>query len=289
MNSSERAKEVVLPPSLAAKDVGRLAFRPSYGRYDAVIIDLSKLRFIRPIGVIAILCLAAKLSDRKIRCRIVVPRDGKAWSYLYRIGLLEALSHIEPLNVSEEVLDRVDERLTALIPVRGFSSYGEVEEIAARVEEAFQASMAGLVSLLPTCHTVVAELAGNVVAHSGTGRGWVLAQRYIGGDSPVVEIAVGDGGIGIRRSLAKNKGRERGALSDRDALRTAIDDGVSRFTDPHRGYGLGHIRAEVRRGRQRKLFMASGVGRLHMYSDGRVRTLPGPHIPGVLAEARVPC
>lgn len=289
MNSSERAKEIVLPPSVAAKDVDRLAFRPSYSRYDAVSIDLSRLRFIRPIGVIAILCLAAELSDKRIRCRIVVPRDGKAWSYLYRIGLLEALSHIEPLDVGEGVLDRVDQRLTALIPVRGFSSYTEVEEIAARVEDVFQASSAGLASLLLTCHTVVAELAGNVVAHSGTGRGWILAQRYIGGDSPVVEIAVGDGGIGIRRSLAKNKERYRGALGDRDSLRRAVDDGVSRFADPHRGFGLGHIRAEVRKGRQRKLFLASGVGRLHIYSDGKVRTGPGPHIPGVLAEARVPC
>lgn len=289
MNLSERTKEIVLPPLVAAKDVGRLAFRPSYGRYDAVIIDLSKVRFIRPIGVIAILGLAAELSDKRIRCRIVVPRDGKAWSYLYRIGLLEALSHIEPLNVGEGVLDHVDQRLTALIPVRGFGSYGEVEDIAARVEEVFQASLAGLASLLPTCHTVVAELAGNVVAHSGTGRGWVLAQRYIGGDSPVVEIAVGDGGIGIRRSLAKNKERYRGALRDQDALRRAIYDGVSRFADPHRGYGLGHIRAEVRKGRQRRLFLASGVGRLHIYSDGKVRTGAGAHIPGVLAEARVPC
>ena len=289
MNSSERAKEIVLPPSVAAKDVGRLAFRRSYSSYDAVVIDLSMLRFIRPIGIVAILCLAAELSDKRIRCRIIVPRDGKARSYLYRIGLLEALSHIEPLNVGEGVLDRVDQRLTALIPVRGFSSHEEVEEIAARVEEVFQASLAGLASLLLTCHTVVAELAGNVVAHSGTGRGWVLAQRYIDGGSPIVEIAVGDGGIGIRRSLAKNKGHHRGTLSDQDALRRAIYDGVSRFADPHRGYGLGHIRAEVKRGRQRRLFLASGVGRLLIYSDGKVRTAPGPHIPGVLAEARVPC
>ena len=231
--------------------------------------------------------LVARLSDSGIPFTIVVPRDKEVWYYLHCIDLIAALEAIVPLDVEEDALQGINENVTALVPVRDFRTSEEVEEIAAQVEDVFQASPDGLAPLLGACHLVVAELAGNVVAHSGGTRGWVLAQRYDAGGSPVIEIAVGDSGIGIRRSLARNAKHRR--LGDRDALRIAIVDGASRLADPHRGYGLGHIRREIGGGRQRRLFMASGFGRLFIYSDGRVRTGFGPHIAGVLAEARVPC
>ena len=289
MESSERVTEIVLPSSIEARHIGRLAFRPSYSRYDTVRIDLSDLRSISPIGVITLICLIRKLSEVGIRFDVVVPNHDDTWTYLYQIGFLEVLEQFVPLEVSEAVLQRVDQSVRALIPVRSFTSYQEVEEIAAQVEEVFQESPDGLAPLLPTCHTVVAELAGNVVAHSGTGVGWVFAQRYATGESRVIEIAVGDSGIGVRRSLAKNAKHKSAGLDDRGALSRALGDGVSGVDDPYRGYGLGQIRAEIGSGLERGLFMASGRGRLRIYRSGRFRTWSGAEVPGVVAEARVPC
>lgn len=289
MESSEHIRQIVLPPSVDSRHIARLAFRPSYSRYDAVRIDLSGLRFISPIGVIALICLASKLSERRIRFDVIIPNHDDTWTYLYQVGLLDVLEQFVPLEVSEAVLQRVDQSVRALIPVRSFTTYEEVEEIAAQVEEVFQESPDGLAALLPTCYTVVAELAGNVVAHSETRTGWVLAQRYVTNESGVIHITVGDGGIGMRRSLAKKTEYRRAMLGDSDALRIAVGDGVSRFADPYRGYGLGHVRTEIEDGRERGLFVASGRGRLRIHSNGRVRAWSGAQVPGVFAEARVPC
>ncbi len=289
MESTKRVKQIELPPSVDSRHIGRLAFGAWSGRYGAVCINLSRVQFISPIGVIALISLAGKLSERGIRFDVVVPLKDSTWNYLYRVGFLDVLQQFVSLKVSEAVLQRVDQSVRALIPVRSFTTYAEVEEIAAQVEEVFQQSPDGLAPLLHTCHTVVAELAGNVVAHSETKMGWVLAQRYGTNESGVIEIAVGDSGIGIRRSLAKNKEYRSAVVDDGGALRIAFGDGVSGVNDPHRGYGLGHIRAELREGYERGLFMASGRGRLRIYPDGRFRTWRGLEIPGVVAEARVPC
>jgi hypothetical protein len=76
------------------------------------------------------------------------------------------------------------------------------------------------------------EVMENVLNHSGVGLGWVQASTFR--ETKHINIAVVDGGVGIRESL-----RERyGPLTDQEALRKAVEEGGTR--DPHRnaGYGL---------------------------------------------------
>lgn len=71
-----------------------------------------------------------------------------------------------------------------------------------------------------------------------------LAALHDDGDR--VELAVADKGIGLARSLALRGGTPADRLSDADALRAVVFDGVSRFRDPGRGHELERIFRLVR-------------------------------------------
>jgi hypothetical protein len=76
------------------------------------------------------------------------------------------------------------------------------------------------------------EVMENVLNHSGLGLGWVQASSFR--ESRHINIAVVDGGVGIRESLS---GRYEG-LTHQESLRKAVEEGGTRDPNRNAGYGL---------------------------------------------------
>ncbi|MBI4203273.1 MAG: hypothetical protein HY532_09205 [Chloroflexi bacterium] len=248
------------------------------------MLDMAHVTFIHPIALVGFLRLYQKLHNLGKKIHIKLPISGDVVNYLANVHFLEALESVEPVAGSPQVLNRLIPDLTTIVPVQRFDNEGEVEALAQRLEEA----MGTMGGLMPSCYTIVAELASNVVHHSGVGNGWAMVQRYGYSTGSIIEIAVGDWGKGVRNSLRGNEDLALKITSARDAIRLAIKEGSSRFKDPHRGYGLHHIRTEVK-APQRQFTLRSGTGCLVVYDNGRFRTKVMPSLVGVLAEARIPC
>lgn len=268
-------------------DLDCFSYGAEQARYQEFVIDLTSVGFIRPAGVIGMLTLLERLNSERKLVKILLPQSDEVCAYLSKIRLLDALRMITSIKGSKGVIEKVLPRVTPFVPVSGFTTSQEVDAIAIKIEESMQ-SESGLAPLLGTCYTIATELANNVIEHSGGARGWILAQRYKSPTGAIIEMAVGDAGMGLRASLAQNRRWAGRIMSDRDAMRLVGKPGVSRYSDIHRGYGLDFVCQEIR-AKERRLIMRSGTGCLVVYDSGIRRTFERSPIIGVLATARVPC
>lgn len=254
--------------------------------YDGYTIDMSALKFIHPTGVVGLLCLAERLSEWKKPLKIILPFSGEVCDYFAKIHLLDALKIFTVVKANQAALAIIMPRLTTILPVASFSTEMEVEALAQRIEKSM--SEQGFANLLWPCYNIVAELASNVVQHSEAPRGWILAQGYGYPDGRMIEIAIGDSGIGFRRSLRRNPQLVNYITDDKVAVKKAVSERVSRYSHPLRGNGLFQVCTEVK-APDRRLTIRSGAGCLVVYDNGRHVASERAPIIGVLAEAKIPC
>lgn len=254
--------------------------------YDSYVIDLSGLSFVHPCAIVAMLCLTERLLGFQKQIKVVLPSDPAMRDYFSQIHMIDALKSLTKTEPMSVMLNNIIPRLTPIIPVASFYNETEVEQIAQQIEETMHEQ--GFTNLLWPCYTITIELAANVAQHSGGSRGWVLAQRYDYESGRIIELAVGDSGIGIRRSLRQNPQLTNIITDDKIALKKAVSERVSRYSDPLRGNGLYQICTEVQ-ATDRRLTIRSGSGCLVVYDDGRQIVYERSPITGVLAEARIPC
>lgn len=254
--------------------------------YDDYVMDLSHLRFIHPCGIVAILCLIERLLEYQKPIRVITPVNPKVRDYFIKIHMIDALKSLTKTDSMPLQLSDAMPRLTPILPVASFYNEKEVEEIARQIEITMHDQ--GFTNILLPCYTITTELAANVVQHSGGSRGWVLAQRYEYESGRIIEVSVGDSGIGIRRSLRQNRKFTDLIINDKIALKQAVSERVSRYSDPLRGNGLYQICGEVQ-ATDRRLSIRSGSGCLIVYDDGHQVVYERSPIVGVLTEARIPC
>jgi hypothetical protein len=130
------------------------------------------------------------------------------------------------------------------------------------------------------------ELFQNIPQHSNaTGEitdshGLAAMQDYA--DS--IFLAVGDIGIGLRKSLATRRGFA--TLSDASALNKIVYEGMSRFVDPGRGGQLRQIATLIRKW-DGLLVIRSGEAFLYMDVE-RGEIYDAPYLPGVQIAVRLP-
>ncbi len=254
--------------------------------YDDYVIDLRRLNFINPWGSVGILCLIECLLKYKKPIKVVMPADPKVQDYFNKIHMIDALESITKTEPMPLQFNDTIPRLTPILPVASFYNEREVEEIAQQIETTMHDQ--GFTNIIWPCYTIITELASNVVQHSEGSRGWVVAQRYEYKSERLIEISVGDSGIGMRRSLRKNPQLTKLIVDDKIALKKAVSERVSRYSDPLRGNGLYQVCSEVL-ATDRRLSIRSGSGCLVVYHDGRQIVYERPHIAGVLTEGLIPC
>lgn len=255
---------------------------------DIIQIDMKDLRFVHPSGVIGLLCFLEKCGSIGKNFEILLPIDAEVCDYFSKIDLLTALQKFAAVSGDTEGIRPAIDRVTPIIPVMSFSTRQEVDNIAQIIEDAWHDQM-HVGNLLEPCYTITVELAINVVEHSETTHGWVLAQKYEYPDENIIEIAVGDSGIGVRRSLRSNPKYASIISDDVTAIKMAVSERVTRYRrDPLRGCGLSQICSMVGFP-DRRLTIRSGQGCLVVYDNGRQIVYNRQPMVGVLAEVRIPC
>jgi len=262
---------------------------------DSVHLDLSQVNYWNPATIVGTLIVAERLrqylaSHSLTSIKLSYPGGPRAAAYASLLGFSEMV--LEVLSAKPPAAGHIDLDAKKIIPLTRFVTSGQVEQIANSMANVFQTDLVGLSFLLQPCHIVFSELADNILHHSNATAGWVAAARVRhrlddGTIKPMVEIAVGDSGIGIPAAIKKNP-----ALSpsdDAQAVVLALQEGVSGLDDPHRGYGLWHLRQEVVRvAAQRVLVIRSGAAQVRVRADGAVRWSLRKRFPGTLAYVMIP-
>jgi hypothetical protein len=161
------------------------------------------------------------LAARRHEMQIDVENDRRAM-YAWRFGLapLLGLQLLEPIQEHEEA-----GRFIPLKVVRGTSDLGAlIADVAPLLHLSAEPEQAKAVQY------VVSEMVRNVLEHSASPEGAVVAAQYYRGaraNRPYVSIGVADCGLGVYRTLIRNYPNLE---TDSDAVLTALQPGTTGAT-----------------------------------------------------------
>jgi anti-sigma regulatory factor (Ser/Thr protein kinase) len=237
------------------------------------VLDMRRVGFVKPYGVVALLLAARRLvslSGRRVELANV---DRQVHSYLERMNLFEVGGDwITPAEVLDASWDRNPQtpNLLELMPIEGPQ---DVVTAITRAERVFSRwlDVPDLNDLL----RVLSELCANVHQHSGDPLGCVMIQKYEEGASgrTVVCVAVGDLGCGVRASLTARHGEI--GREPLDYLHAAMAGRTSR--ESGRG-GLGlRLVEEVAKGAGGRLWLRSETAAVFGRASGESRSHQGLH------------
>ena len=240
---------------------------------DAPALDFSSTTFTRPVGMVGLLALMDRMRRQGGNRRIVLmlPESPEVRAYWSVSGIMDALREFcvfeePPFESGLPEHSQVE----PMVRCCHFRDEADIERKLEEMENSFMTVLGGYSSLLNQCHEVFTELMMNVVYHADIDGGFALAQQYNYNGGPAIEVAVADSGIGIRNSLMKNSDLI-GICFDTDAIKTALEEGVTSVSHSYRGYGLAHIVNNVLRERERNMVIRSGNGIITLSGDGVIK------------------
>ena len=191
--------------------------------------DLREATFVTPAVLAAVRCAVKELKRRGLLAEgsgAHWPDDPGVRRYLQRMDVFQGVAAIEIV----EDFKRHDEK--GFVPVAEFSDTDGAASTARRLVETLQ--LADDPNVTGNLEIALAELAENVIFHSGENYGVASAQHWRRRDT--VEMAIVDMGRGIPAGLRQNPAHT--GLSDSEALRNSVELLVSGVEDPARGKGL---------------------------------------------------
>lgn len=244
---------VTLPTSLDHRSVEAM-FRDLVGLDGKVLLDARHLRWVDPMGMIALLGVGRVLTARTGTPPVLqLPEGGEVAGYLARMGFFRAAEGaFQPISgVPERRVARSSDVLLEITPI---VENRDVHELVERVQDRAGAILSRTLHYPPSAviqfSVILSEVCGNILEHADA-PGWVAAQSYTlsrKASAPVLVVAVGDLGRGFRGSLtAEHSGRYADRWSDATALEAAFIHGLTRFPDQGRGQGIQQMRKQVRR------------------------------------------
>lgn len=222
----------------------QLAPDPSVDCACRVVLDLRNVRFIEPFGIIYLFWMVGTLLNRGAERVTIMPPDSEdVRNYLVRMHFPQLFSdetrvRFRPVDIANR---RVRERNLSerLVEATRFAleNDDEVRALTASVMETILSQAGELSVETRRLRLGIVELLSNVEVHSQTGSGLLTVQTYAGGR---VQIAIGDGGIGIPAALRDVVGD----LPDDQTIRCALERNVSSRVG-RGGLGLPSIVEEV--------------------------------------------
>ena len=258
------------------------------------VIDLSSLQYTTPVGIVAVLATIERIMMRQPKrgtLDIIPPSDKAVQEYLLQVGMFQVMRDLGGQFVGTQPEDEISavQPVFPMVKCARFTNEREIEKLAEEMDQTFLAQLSPYASLGQACNVFFSELATNVVYHSESGGGYVLAQQYQNHGRPLIEIAVVDCGIGIRASLRKNP-KYATMESDGVALQRSLDEGVSSIQDAHRGYGLHHVTNALREASGRVMTMRSGTYGLNKDSTGVISLAPRlRYYDGTIVSVTIQC
>jgi anti-sigma regulatory factor (Ser/Thr protein kinase) len=198
----------------------------------AVVFDASGMTFASPLDLVGAAAWAAHLHHGGTPVEFALPDDGDVRRYLVRMDLVAQLSRAGVAVTGSVPSVRRADRVDVLLEVRRICGSADAERFCAdgyklaRQHTSDRSAAAGA--------KMLGELLDNATTHAGSLVG-VYAAAQVHQRSGNLELAVADGGIGIRSHLARNPSFRN--LTATQALRAALQPGVT-GTSEKRGNGL---------------------------------------------------
>ena len=245
---------------------------------DNIVLDLSRLGFVDPLGM-AMLCLIGRhLSTQYWDISCILPADPEIESYLTRMQVFQALEAYVTVERPPQ-MGRPAVHNESLLEVEAIEEKADIEGILGTMEERVGAILTEelryTVREITGFKNVVAELCHNILDHSGD-KGFLVAQRYLNHKlkKKFAIISVCDLGMGIKRSLSSRF--DVSQWTDAQAIRKAVQKEFSRA--PTRGLGL-YVVHQTCLAFQGSLHIRSGDTRVY-FRGKRASVFPSGSFPG---------
>ena len=276
---------LVAGSKLTVETVARLlepAFATGPGRPLSVTLDLRRVEFATPFGIVALATQIEAAHDRGQSVRLLCPARSETLMYLAVSGFFSHVRSRADVVGPVEYVERGPTTATTVLPLTRIENADDVDQAHEGVRERMrQLSRDG--DWFKRFRNLVVELCGNIFRHADVQVGYVVAQRYTGREGAFIELAIGDAGQGVIGSLARVHPKLL-HLDPAEALRTAVRDRLSSRQDGYGGAGLYGLR-KVAADQQGKFVLSSGEaqvsasrGATALRGMARARALPGTQI-----------
>jgi signal transduction histidine kinase len=186
--------------------LGYLHQEPARGN---VAIDLTRLEFIAPYGLVGICLLGRYARTFSPQVSYRLPDSYALRSYLGRVRFAEAMGSLVEMSGPPLLVDpgREKSESEALLELTRIEERADVESLLEHIGQRVEVILAEELGYreieITQFKNVVAELCHNILDHS-MNWGYVTAQRYLDPrlHKKYVVIGVGDLGIGVKKSLS---------------------------------------------------------------------------------------
>lgn len=265
---------------------------------EPVVLDLREVEFVEPAGICG---LAAVLEALIPRCEEVgIALSGhNVPAYLERMNFFRLFGGRVQTNVDVEALEsRQRHNPGTLQELINFQEEGEIPGIINRISEILENQDYRLRERVAIC-SVLSEICANAAEHGASSFGSYAAvqayQHIVSGrhgarsddrQGEEVLVAIADGGPGVRETLSRNPALAEKTTTDNDALRHALEMGVSGTGEIGRGGGLTLV-AQIAGRSGGSLSLRSGAGRITSYKD-RKNSRNVPEFPGTFVRVSLP-
>jgi signal transduction histidine kinase len=264
------------------------------GRVDGgpVVLDLRAVEFVEPAGLCGLAALVEFLIPRSEEVGIALAgRDVPA--YLERMNFFRLFGDRVRTNVDVASLEeRRRHNPGTLQELINFHTEEEIPGIIERISEILENQGYRLRERVAIC-SVLSEICANAAEHGASSFGaYAAVQAYhhiVSGPrrrGEEVLIAIADGGPGVRETLSRNPALADFTTTDNDALRHALEMGVSGTGEIGRGGGLALVAGIAARS-SGSLSLRSGTGRVTVY-ENRKNSRNVPEFPGTFVRVSLP-
>jgi anti-sigma regulatory factor (Ser/Thr protein kinase) len=246
-----------------------------------VVFDTAQMGFASPLDLAGLAAWAAHLVASGAPVEFVLPDDRDIRCYLARMDLVHHLGRagVTVTGIVPDVM-RAD-RGDVLLEVRQIAGARDVDRFCAEAYELARRHTSGRSAAAGA--KILGELLDNAITHAGSPVG-AYAAAQVHRRSGNLELAVADGGIGIRSHLARNPSFRH--LTTTQALQAALKPGVT-GTPEMRGNGLPDLLGTAS-GLGGQLLLRSDDGYALVTADSPERQVTtADHIPGTWAWVHV--
>ena len=256
------------------------------------VLDLRAVEFVEPAGLCGLAALLEFLIPRSEEVGIALAgRDVPA--YLERMNFFRLFGDRIRTNADVASLEeRRRHNPGTLQELINFHTEQEIPGIIERISEILENQGYRLRERVAIC-SVLSEICANAAEHGRSSFGaYAAVQAYhhiVSGPrrrGEEVLIAIADGGPGVRETLARNLALAEYTTTDNDALRHALEMGVSGTGEIGRGGGLALVAGIAARSGG-SLSLRSGSGRVTVY-ENRKNSRHVPEFPGTFVRVSLP-
>jgi hypothetical protein len=259
---------------------------------EPVVLDLRTVEFVEPAGLCGLAALLEYLIPRCEEVNLALAgRDVPA--YLERMNFFRLFGGRVRTNVDVASLEeRRRHNPGTLQELVNFHTEQQIPGIIERISEILENQGYRLKERVAIC-SVLSEVCANAAEHGASSFGaYAAVQAYhhiVSGArrrGEEVLLAIADGGVGVRQTLSRNPKYDEHTTTDNDALRLALEMGVSATGEIGRGGGLALV-ARIAADSGGSLSLRSGTGRVTVYED-RKGSRNVPQFPGTFVRVSLP-